>query len=75
MRPEAGKFGDNVVVHIALVVRDIDKAARAYANLLGVEVPQVSITDALENSPAFSRKADPGAGQTGFPAPRTSPSS
>lgn len=45
-----GKFGDNVVVHIALVVRDINKSAKAYADLFGVEVPKINVTDPLEKT-------------------------
>lgn len=47
---EAKKIGDNVILHIALVVPDINRAAQAYADLLGVEVPKVSTTDALEKT-------------------------
>ena len=45
-----GKLGDNVVVHIALVVRDINRSAKAYADLFGVEVPKISVTDPLEKT-------------------------
>lgn len=47
---DAPKIGDNVVVHIALVVPDIERAARAYAELLGVPTPRVSLTDTAEKT-------------------------
>jgi methylmalonyl-CoA/ethylmalonyl-CoA epimerase len=46
----SGKLGNNVVLHIALVVRDIEKSARAYADLFGVDVPTASLTDPLEKT-------------------------
>lgn len=44
------KFGGNVVVHVALVVRNIEESAKAYAELFGVEAPKVSVTDPLEKT-------------------------
>lgn len=38
----------NVVCQVGLVVRDIERSARAYADLLGVEVPAWSMTDPEE---------------------------
>jgi methylmalonyl-CoA/ethylmalonyl-CoA epimerase len=38
------KLGSRVVCQIGLVVRDIEKSARAYADLFGVEVPGWSLT-------------------------------
>jgi methylmalonyl-CoA/ethylmalonyl-CoA epimerase len=43
-------FGGNRVTQIGLVVRDVERSARAYADLLGVEVPNVIITDPLEQA-------------------------
>jgi methylmalonyl-CoA/ethylmalonyl-CoA epimerase len=47
---DTGKLGNNVVLHIAFVVRDIEKAARTYADLFGVDVPTASLTDPLEKT-------------------------
>ena len=44
------KYGGNVVVHVALVVRDIEKSAKAYAELFGVEASGINITDPLEKT-------------------------
>jgi len=52
-RPQAQdtrKLGNNVVLHIAFVVRDIEKSARTYADLFGVDVPTASLTDPLEKT-------------------------
>src|SRR4051812_25485613 len=46
----SGKLGNNVVLHIAVVVRDIEKSARTYADLFGVDVPTASLTDPLEKT-------------------------
>lgn len=46
----SAKLGENLVVHIALVVRDIEKSSRAYADLFGAEVPKASLTDPLEKT-------------------------
>lgn len=43
-------FGNNVVTQIGFVVEDIEKSSRAYADLFGVEVPEINITDPLEKS-------------------------
>jgi catechol 2,3-dioxygenase-like lactoylglutathione lyase family enzyme len=39
------KLGSNVVCQVGLIVRDIEKSSRAYADLFGVDVPQWFITD------------------------------
>ena len=46
--PEA--FGSRVVCQIGLVVRDIEKSAKAYADLFGVDVPDWSLTDPEEKA-------------------------
>ncbi len=48
--PEPMKFRNNKVTQIGLVVRDIEKTAQAYADLLGVEAPDVIITDVVEDA-------------------------
>jgi methylmalonyl-CoA/ethylmalonyl-CoA epimerase len=47
---DSGKLGNNVVLHIAFVVRDIEKSARTYADLFGVDVPTASLTDPVEKT-------------------------
>ena len=42
--------GTNVICQIGLVVRDIEKTARIYADVFGMDVPNVSITDPAEKS-------------------------
>ena len=49
------KFGGNVITQIGLVVSDIEKSVKAYADLLGVDVPSVMITDTVEKSHANYR--------------------
>ncbi|MBN1582283.1 MAG: VOC family protein [Anaerolineae bacterium] len=39
------KLGNNVVCQIGLIVKDIEKSSRAYADLFGMDVPQWIITD------------------------------
>jgi len=43
-------FGSGHMVQVGLVVRDIDKSAKAYAELFGVEVPEVIITGTEEEA-------------------------
>jgi len=38
-------FGTNIITQIGLVVRNIEKTAKAYADVFGMEVPNVIITD------------------------------
>jgi len=40
----------NVVTQIGLVVRDVEKSAKAYADLFGVDVPEITITDPFEKA-------------------------
>ncbi|MBC7235108.1 MAG: VOC family protein [Chloroflexi bacterium] len=37
-------LGSNVLVQVAIVVRDIEEKAKAWAKVLGVSVPRVSVT-------------------------------
>ncbi len=39
------KIGDNVICQVGMVVRDIEKTASAYADVFGVPVPPVLLTD------------------------------
>jgi len=43
-------LGSRMVCQIGLVVRDVEKSARAYAELLGVDVPAWVLTDPEEKS-------------------------
>ena len=41
-------IGTNVICQIGLVVRDIERTAKAYADVFGMDVPSVIITDPEE---------------------------
>ena len=43
-------LGSQVVCQIGLVVRDIEKSSRAYADLFGLSVPEWSLTDPQEKA-------------------------
>jgi catechol 2,3-dioxygenase-like lactoylglutathione lyase family enzyme len=43
-------IGSNVIAQIGIVVKDIEKSSEAYADLLGVDVPQWEMTDPVELS-------------------------
>ena len=45
---EKNVMGTNVVTQIGILVNNIDEAAQAYADLLGVEKPEICITAAPE---------------------------
>ncbi len=47
-RPEA--LGSNVICQVGLIVRDIEKSAKVYAELFGMEVPAWSLTDPEEKA-------------------------
>lgn len=46
----AGPLGTDEVVQVGLVVRDIEKASRAYAEILGTDVPQWFLTDTVDKA-------------------------
>jgi methylmalonyl-CoA/ethylmalonyl-CoA epimerase len=48
----ADHLSTNVATQVALVVRDVEKTARAFADLLGVDVPQWIITDTQDKTGA-----------------------
>jgi len=50
-----GILGTRRVAQVGLLVRDIEKTARVYADFLGVPVPAIQITDVLEKSQATYR--------------------
>jgi catechol 2,3-dioxygenase-like lactoylglutathione lyase family enzyme len=43
-------IGSNVICQIGLVVRDIKRTAKVYADLFGMDVPEVIITDPEESA-------------------------
>ncbi len=46
----AEALGSNVMCQVGLIVRDIEKSAKAYADLFGMEVPAWSLTDPEEKA-------------------------
>ncbi|MCX8160337.1 MAG: VOC family protein [Candidatus Saccharicenans sp.] len=48
--PPSGPLGTDKVVQVGIVVKDIEKAARAYAGILGTEVPAWFLTDTVEKA-------------------------
>jgi methylmalonyl-CoA/ethylmalonyl-CoA epimerase len=43
-------IGTTIITQIGIVVRDIEKTARAYADVFGVPVPSVQVTDGLDKA-------------------------
>jgi len=43
------------MVHIAVIVRDVEKSAKAWADLFGMEVPKWSLSDPLEKAHTLYR--------------------
>ena len=43
-------LGSDKITQIGVVVKDIEKSSRAYAELLGLDVPQWELTDPVEKS-------------------------
>ena len=50
MAAQSTLLGTKAVTQIGIVVKDIEKTSLAFAQLMGMEVPQVSITDAVEQA-------------------------
>ncbi len=48
--PKENIIGSRVVVQIGIVVKDIEKTSRAYAELLGMDPPRWEMTDPVELS-------------------------
>lgn len=44
------KMQNNVLVQVGVIVKDIDKIAKNYADLFGMEVPEINMTDPLETA-------------------------
>ena len=49
-RAPASRLGEYPLTQVALVVRDVDRAAAQYAELLGVAVPKATLTDPLSQA-------------------------
>ncbi|NOZ29279.1 MAG: VOC family protein [Chloroflexi bacterium] len=43
-------LGTNVIRQVAIIVKDIEQTARRYADLFGMEMPQIHITDPEEKT-------------------------
>jgi methylmalonyl-CoA/ethylmalonyl-CoA epimerase len=64
---DSSKLGNNVVLHMAVVVRDIEKSARICAGLFGVDVPAASLTDPPEKTNIrYHGKPTPGRAKLAF---------
>ena len=60
-------FGQGTIVQIGVVVRDIEKASAAYADLLGVPAPKWSWTDAEDKAHTqFKGKPSPARAKLAF---------
>ncbi|MGB9863853.1 MAG: VOC family protein, partial [Candidatus Saccharicenans sp.] len=44
----AGPLGTDEVVQVGIIVKDIEKASRAYADVLGLDVPRWFLTDTVD---------------------------
>lgn len=44
------KMQNNVMVQVGMVVRDIEKTARNFAEIFGMETPSVNLTDTLDKT-------------------------
>lgn len=49
-RVPAGPLGTDQVVQVGIVVKDIEKASRAYSEILGLDVPQWFLTDTVDKA-------------------------
>ncbi|MFP4660797.1 MAG: VOC family protein [Halanaerobiales bacterium] len=49
---------NNVLVQVGVIVEDIEKIAKNYADLFGMEVPEVMMTDPLEKAETKYRGED-----------------
>ncbi|HTO21991.1 MAG TPA: VOC family protein [Candidatus Baltobacteraceae bacterium] len=50
-----GILGTHTVMQVGLLVNDIEKTARVYADFLGLPMPKIQVTDVLEKSQAKYR--------------------
>jgi len=52
---QPSSLGTRVMVQVAVVVKDIEKSAKAYADVLGVPVPKCELTDSVEKAHTLYR--------------------
>ncbi len=52
---EHGLLGNNTMVQVGVIVRDIDKAAADYAEFFGIDKPQARLTDSHDKTLAEYR--------------------
>mgnify|MGYP005831745803 CR=1 FL=1 len=52
---DSGPLGTDEVIQVGIVVNDIEKASRAYAELLGRKVPAWSLTDTVDKAHTLFR--------------------
>jgi methylmalonyl-CoA/ethylmalonyl-CoA epimerase len=50
MKMENGILGTNAVVQLGIIVKDINKTARKYADFFGVAVPEIIVTDTYDKA-------------------------
>lgn len=43
-------LGENIITQVGIVVNDIEETAQAYADLLGVDIPSIDLTDTVDKS-------------------------
>ncbi|TBL79034.1 VOC family protein [Paenibacillus thalictri] len=55
MEENSGVLDRNVIAQVALVVHDIEKTSRAYADFFGIETPTWKLTDAWDQTQAVYR--------------------
>ena len=53
----ANALGTDVICQVGLIVRDIERTARVYADVFGADVPEIHITDTAEKTHATFRDA------------------
>lgn len=44
------KMQNNIMVQVGVIVKDIEKSARNYAEVFGIEVPKITITDTVDKA-------------------------
>lgn len=50
-------LGNNIVVQVGIIVRDIETKARAWSEILGLPLPEIMVTDAYDKTQAEYRGA------------------
>ena len=64
---EHGLIGNNRMVQVGIIVRDIDKASGEYAEFFGIEKPAVKVTDAYETAETeYKGEASPATAKLAF---------